>query len=45
MAVMLGLYVVMPKMLIDEARDVLRPQVLFLVFAYFCIFQIPYLFL
>ncbi len=46
----LGLYVVMPRMLSKEAYHVLRPHwvfgagllVAFLVFGYFCIFQIPY---
>ena len=48
----LGLYLVMPKLLSDEARPILQPHwifgvglfVAFLVFGYFCIFQIPYIF-
>ncbi len=48
----LGLYVVLPKLYSAEARDVVRPHwifgaglfVAFLVFGYFCVFQIPYLF-
>ena len=44
-----GLYFVMPKMLSKEAWQVLRPHwifavgliVAFLVFGYFCVFQIP----
>ena len=45
-----GLYVVMPKMMSEEAYEVLKPHwifgaglfVAFLVFGYFCIFQIPF---
>ena len=48
--VLTGLYVVMPKMLSDEARRILRPHWIFavgltaafLVFGYFCIFQLPF---
>lgn len=48
--VLLGLYVVMPKMLSEEARNELRPHWIFaagliaafLVFGYFCVFQMPY---
>ncbi len=47
----LGLYVVMPRLLSDEAYEVLQPHwifgaglaVAFLVFGYFCVFQIPYI--
>lgn len=47
--VAVGLFVVMPKMLSKDAYDILRPSrffavgliIAFLVFAYFCIFQIP----
>lgn len=47
--VAVGLYVVMPRLLSREAAEVLRPSrvfaiglaVAFLVFAYFCIFQMP----
>ena len=47
----IGLYVVMPKLLSEEARDILRPHwifalgliIAFLVFGYFCLFQIPFL--
>lgn len=46
----IGLYVVMPKLFSAEAREVVRPHwifaagllVAFLVFGYFCVFQIPY---
>ncbi len=48
--VAIGLYVIMPKLLSVEARQVLKPHwifgagllVAFLVFGYFCVFQIPY---
>ena len=48
----LGLYVVLPKLFNEEAREVIRPHwifgvgllVAFLVFGYFCIFQIPNIF-
>jgi len=48
--VFLGLYVVMPKMLSKEAKNILRPHwifaagltLAFLVFGYFCVFQIPF---
>lgn len=48
----MGLYVVLPKLLSDEARPVLQTPwyfgaglfVAFLVFSYFCIFQVPRLF-
>ena len=47
-----GLYWVMPKLLSDEAKEILRPHWVFgaglviacLVFGYFCVFQIPRLF-
>lgn len=47
--VAIGLYVVMPKLFNDEAREILKPHwifavilvVAFLVFGYFCVFQIP----
>lgn len=46
----IGLYVVIPRLFNDEAAAVLRPHwvfavglaLAFLVFGYFCIFQIPY---
>jgi Mn2+/Fe2+ NRAMP family transporter len=46
-----GLYVIMPKLLSPEAGEELRPHwsfgvgllVAFLVFGYFCLFQIPFL--
>ena len=49
--VAVGLYVVMPRLFKDEARDVLKPHwifavglvIAFFVFGYFCVFQIPYL--
>jgi len=47
--VAVGLFIVMPKMLSKEAADVLKPNwifavgliIAFLVFTYFCIFQVP----
>ena len=47
--VAIGLYVVMPKMLSKKAREILRPHwifavgliIAFIVFGYFCVFQIP----
>jgi len=47
--VAIGLYVVMPKLFNDEAREILRPHwtfavglvIAFIVFGYFCLFQIP----
>jgi len=50
--VAIGLYVVMPKLFKEEAREILRPHwifavglvIAFIVFGYFCIFQIPYIF-
>jgi hypothetical protein len=47
----IGLYVVMPKLLSDEANKILKPHwifglgllVAFLVFGYFCVFQIPFI--
>jgi len=50
--VAVGLYVVLPKLFNDKARDILRPHwifvvgliIAFIVFGYFCIFQIPYIF-
>ena len=49
--VFLGLYVVMPKMLSADAKIVLKPHwifaafltVAFLVFGYFCVFQMPFM--
>jgi len=46
----IGLYVVLPKLLSAEARPILKPHwifavglaLAFLVFGYFCIFQIPF---
>ena len=46
----IGLYVVMPRLLSEEARDILRPHWIFIVglaaacalFGYFCVFQIPF---
>jgi len=48
--VMVGLYVIMPRLLSEEAKRILKPHwifavgllLAFLVFGYFCIFQIPY---
>lgn len=47
----IGLYVVMPKLFKEEARKILKPHwlfavgliIAFIVFGYFCIFQIPYI--
>jgi hypothetical protein len=49
--VMTGLYVVMPKMFNEDALQILKPHWIFaaglltafLVFAYFRVFQIPYI--
>ena len=48
----IGLYFVMPKMFNKEAAEILKPHwvfavglgIAFIVFGYFCIFQIPYIF-
>ena len=48
----IGLYFVMPKMFNEEAAKILKPHwsmavglfIAFLVFGYFCIFQIPNIF-
>jgi hypothetical protein len=48
--VLIGLFVVMPKMLSADARKILKPHWIFavgliaafLVFSYFCVFQMPY---
>ncbi len=48
--VLLGLYVVMPRLLSKEASTILKPHwifavgllLAFLVFGYFCVFQIPF---
>lgn len=48
--VLLGLYIVQPKMLSKDAHKILRPHwifavglvLAFLVFGYFCLFQIPF---
>ena len=48
--VLMGLYLVMPRMLSADARKILRPHWIFavgltaafLVFAYFCVFQMPF---
>ena len=49
--VAVGLYIVMPKLLSEEAKTILRPHwiflagliVAFLVFGYFVVFQLPYI--
>ena len=49
LCVAVGLFYIMPKILSKEAADILKPNrlfaagliIAFLVFAYFCIFQIP----
>ena len=49
--VMIGLYVVMPKMLSSDAKRILKPHwifaagltLAFFVFGYFCVFQIPFI--
>jgi len=50
--VAIGLFVVMPKLLSREAFEILKPSwifliglgIAFLVFGYFCVFQIPFMF-
>jgi len=50
--VAIGLYVVMPKLFNQEAMQILKPHwifaiglgLAFVVFGYFCVFQIPYIF-
>jgi Mn2+/Fe2+ NRAMP family transporter len=50
MWVLLGLYSIMPRLLSKDAREILRPHwifavsltMAFLVFGYFCVFQIPF---
>jgi Mn2+/Fe2+ NRAMP family transporter len=50
--IIIGLYVVMPKMLSPEARTILRPHWIFaaglfiaaIVFGYFCVAQMPFIF-
>jgi Mn2+/Fe2+ NRAMP family transporter len=52
LAVALGLYVVMPRLLSKEAWNVLKPHwifgvglaIAFIIFGYFCVFQVPYIF-
>ena len=52
MWVFLGLYFVLPKMLSKDARKILAPHWIFgvflilsfLVFGYFCLFQMPFIF-
>jgi len=47
-----GLYIVMPKMLSKQAREILKPHwifavvllLAFVVFGYFCVFQMPFIF-
>jgi hypothetical protein len=51
LAVGFGLFFVLPGMYNEEVRDMVRPHwifgvgllIAFLVFGYFCIFQIPYI--
>jgi Mn2+/Fe2+ NRAMP family transporter len=51
LGIAIGLYVVMPKLLSEETRKILRPHwilglglvIAFLVFGYFCLFQIPFI--
>jgi hypothetical protein len=51
LCVMVALYFVMPKLFNEEAGKILRPHwifavgliIAFLVFGYFCVFQIPYI--
>jgi hypothetical protein len=48
--VLAGLYIVMPKMLSEDAKNILKPHCIFaagliaafLVFGYFCVFQMPF---
>ncbi|MGH7492681.1 MAG: Nramp family divalent metal transporter [bacterium] len=50
--IVIGLYVVMPKLLSPEAREILRPHWIFglglmvaaIVFGYFCVVQVPFIF-
>jgi Mn2+/Fe2+ NRAMP family transporter len=50
--VAVGLFVILPKMLSKEASEILKPHwvfaagliIAFAVFAYFCVFQIPFIF-
>jgi Mn2+/Fe2+ NRAMP family transporter len=50
--VMVGLYIILPKIFNESAYKILKPHwifavgltIAFLVFAYFCVFQIPFLF-
>jgi Mn2+/Fe2+ NRAMP family transporter len=50
--IIFGLYLIMPKLLSPEAREILRPHwifglglfIAFIVFAYFCIVQMPFIF-
>ncbi|MGH7600907.1 MAG: Nramp family divalent metal transporter [bacterium] len=52
LCLIIGLYVVMPKMLSPEAREILRPHWIFalglfaafIVFGYFCVVQMPFVF-
>jgi len=52
LAVAAGLYLVIPKLVNEDVLEILRPHWIFavglflgfLVFGYFCVFQIPYLF-
>jgi Mn2+/Fe2+ NRAMP family transporter len=52
LCLVIGLYVVMPKMLSPEAREILRPHwifavglfLAFIVFGYFCVVQMPFVF-
>ena len=49
--VAIGLYVVLPKMFSKESYQIIRPNwffaavllISFLVFGYFCVFQMPYI--
>jgi Mn2+/Fe2+ NRAMP family transporter len=52
LCLILGLYVVMPRLLSPEAREILRPHwvfaaglfIAFIVFGYFCVVQMPFVF-
>ena len=48
----IGLFYILPRLLSDEARELLRPHwifgavlaIAFVVFGYFCVIQIPHVF-
>jgi hypothetical protein len=52
LCLIIGLYVIMPKLLSAETREILRPHwifaaglsIAFIVFGYFCVVQMPFVF-